>query len=226
MMLRRLANIAFRILLICLGATAFYLLIALIFSLIPYNLHFRPCEKDAVEIYVKTNGVHTDLVLPVKHELKDWSAFINPALTPSGDTSFQFVAFGWGDKGFYLHTPTWADLTVSTALKAAFYLGSSAMHVSFYRRIHESGSCRRICIRPEEYQRLIEFIQNDFQKFDGLPILIPGYSYTGCDLFFEAHGTYGMFHTCNSWTNRALKHAGLKACLWTPFDKGIFYQLP
>ncbi|MCX6352889.1 MAG: DUF2459 domain-containing protein, partial [Bacteroidetes bacterium] len=34
--------------------------------------------------------------------------------------------------------------------------------------------------------------------------------------------TSSLFYTCNTFTNQALKAGGLKACLWPPFDKGIF----
>ena len=44
------------------------------------------------------------------------------------------------------------------------------------------------------------------------------------DAFYEATGRYSLFHTCNTWTNNALKIAGQKACVWTPFDTGIFYH--
>ncbi|MFO7721348.1 MAG: DUF2459 domain-containing protein, partial [Gillisia sp.] len=32
--------------------------------------------------------------------------------------------------------------------------------------------------------------------------------------------------TCNTWVNEALKHSGLKACLWTPIEEGIFLRYP
>ena len=48
--------------------------------------------------------------------------------------------------------------------------------------------------------------------------------YGNSDAFYDATGSYSLFHTCNSWTNNALKAAGMKASVWTPFDKGIFHQ--
>ena len=51
--------------------------------------------------------------------------------TKSKDSTAEYLAFGWGDKGFYLDTPEWSDLKASTAFKAAFALGNSAMHTTF-----------------------------------------------------------------------------------------------
>jgi hypothetical protein len=49
-------------------------------------------------------------------------------------------------------------------------------------------------------------------------------NYGKTDAFYEAIGSYSLFHTCNSWTNNALKISGQKACLWTPAQSGIFNQ--
>lgn len=179
-----------------------------------------------IVIYLKTNGVHTDLVLPVKTAHKDWSEDILYKNTRSGDTTFNYVAFGWGDKGFYLETPTWGDLKASTAFKAAFGLSTSAVHATFYNNLREGERCVRLMIAGEQYQRLVAFIEKSFQTDSaGTPIVIPTEArYGNNDAFYEARGSYSLFHTCNTWANNALKIAGQKACWWTPFDKGIFYQ--
>ncbi len=179
-----------------------------------------------ITIYLKTNGVHTDLVLPVKTPHKDWSEGILYKNTRSGDTTFNYVAFGWGDKGFYLETPTWSDLKVSTAFKAGFGLSTSAVHATFYNSLREGERCVRLLIAKEQYQRLVTYIENSLQiDTAGSPIVIPTKArYGKNDAFYEARGSYSLFHTCNTWANNALKVSGQKACWWTPFDTGIFYQ--
>jgi len=200
-----------------------YFISALGLSSISVNSSFKQCEKDAVEIYIRTNGVHTDLVLPFQNQYMDWSKFVNPADTKSGTTSAAFVAFGWGDKGFYLKTKTWDDLKFSTAFNALFYLSSSAMHVTFYNRLRETESCKKICINKESYLKLISYVRESFSRDSlGMPLQISGAAYWDNDSFYEAKGTYGLFYTCNTWANEGLKAADLKGCLWTPFDRGIF----
>jgi uncharacterized protein (TIGR02117 family) len=188
-----------------------------------------PAERNtqpAITIYLKSNGVHTDLVLPVKTETKDWSQGILYKNTRSADSSFNYIAFGWGDKGFYLETPTWADLKASTAFKAAFGLSASAIHASFYEDLREDEHCVRLVIAKDQYQRLVAYIENSLQTdASGKPIVVPtDVRYGSNDAFYEARGNYNLFHTCNTWANDALKASGQKACWWTPFDKGIFYQ--
>lgn len=204
---------------------ALYFVVAFVLSSVPVNADFKACEKDSVEIHILTNGVHTDLVLPYRNQYMDWSEWVNPSQTKSGDSTAVNVAFGWGDKGFYLETKTWDELKLSTACKALFYLGSSAMHVSFYQKLRETESCRKICVGKESYIKLVGYITQGFETDSmGLPRQIVGASFTNHDAFYDAKGKYSLFYTCNTWANDGLKFAGLKACYWTAFKGGIFDQ--
>jgi len=201
-----------------------YVISAFVLSIIPVNKNQSEHTKEYT-IYIKSNGVHTDLVLPIKSDLKDWSEKIKFENIQSKDSTHQFLAFGWGDKGFYLDTPEWSDLKFSTAFKAAFNLGTSAMHTTFYKQIQETENCVKIEISKKQYQKLISFIEASFQyDTNGDPIFIEAATYGKNDSFYVANRTYNLFYTCNTWTNQALKKAGLKAAFWTPADKGIFFH--
>lgn len=199
-----------------------YLLIVTLLSFVFVNEDFAENHQE-IPIYILTNGVHTDVVLPIKNEHYDWSNQLKFEHTKSKDTTYQYVALGWGDKGFYLETPTWADLKASTALKAATGLSSSAMHVTFYKNLKENKSCKKIQISLENYQNLIAFINKSFQikSRDFLKIETDAV-YGKHDVFYEANGSYSLFYTCNSWANQVLKVANQKAALWTISDSGIF----
>ncbi|MBS1661636.1 MAG: TIGR02117 family protein [Bacteroidetes bacterium] len=182
--------------------------------------------KPEVTIYLLTNGVHTDVVVPVKTEEKDWSRSILYKNTRSGDSVFDYLAFGWGDRGFYLEAQTMADLKAGTALRATFGLSSPAMHTTYYKVMKESKNCVRLAIAREQYQRLIGYIEKGLRlDSSGVATVVPTkIRYGQNDAFYESRGNYNLFHTCNTWANSALKACGQKACWWTPFDKGIFYQ--
>ena len=222
MTVKKILKSILKILLAFILLIVFYLIAAIGLSKITSNSDFKHCDKDAVEIYIVTNGVHTDLVLPIRNEMKDWSSFVNPSDTKSRCENANYVAFGWGDKGFYLETPTWTDLKFKTAFNAAFFLSTTAMHVSFYNRLYESESCKKICISKDSYLKLVTYINNSFTLNQNSPVLIKGASYGNNDLFYDAIGTYSFLNTCNTWANTGLKSSNLKACFWTPFDKGIF----
>lgn len=183
-------------------------------------------EMPAITIYIQGNGVHTDVVVPVKTEYKDWSQGILYKNTRGNDSSLQWLALGWGDKDFYLHTPHLADLKFSTAFNAAFGLSTSAIHATFSRYPPAEGDeCVKLVIGKGQYRRLVAFLQNSLRTDSlGQPVVIPTeMRYDQNDAFYEARGRYHLFHTCNTWTNDALKASGQTACWWTPFEGGIFY---
>jgi uncharacterized protein (TIGR02117 family) len=180
--------------------------------------------KEEVTIYILTNGVHTDLVVPVTNEIYDWSQQVKFENTLAEKKTYNYLAMGWGDKGFYLKTPEWKDLKASVAFKAAFALSTTAIHATYYETMKVGEDCREISISKEQYQRLVDYITDSFQKDkDGnFMHIVTNAVYGMNDAFYEATGSYSMLHTCNSWANSGLKASGQKCCLWTAFDTGIF----
>jgi uncharacterized protein (TIGR02117 family) len=196
------------------------------FCLSSISVSGEETKNPNIAIYIITNGDHTDIVVPVKNRQMDWSEKIAFSNTTSKDTSYYYLAIGWGDKEFYLDTPTWSQLKFPVAFKACFGLNTTAMHTTFYHTMTESDQCRKILINEDQYQRLIDFITDKFQQDShGNFINIKTDAvYGDSDAFYEAKGRYSLFYTCNTWANDALKSAGQKACLWTAFNVGIFSQ--
>jgi uncharacterized protein (TIGR02117 family) len=173
--------------------------------------------------YLKSNGSHVDLVMPLKTKHYDWMSYLSMEHIEYQDSTFQWVAFGWGDKNFYLNTPTWGDLTFSTAFKAAFWLSSGAIHVTYYQDISPSEKCLPIHLNENQMAELHDFILNDFNLNDAKkPIHIPtNMNYGPQDCFYESTKKYSLFHTCNTWVNDALKDIEANHCLWTALEFGV-----
>jgi len=199
-----------------------WLLAALALPLFVVNS--KPKRGNDVAIYIQTNGDHVDIIVPVRNQIKDWSSEMSYQNTASKDTTCNYVAIGWGDKGFYLNTPTWSQLKFSTAFKAAFWLSTSAVHATFCKNLHESADCKKLLLSNSQYTALVNYIHNSFKRnASNQTINIKTTAnYDNEDAFYEANGTYNLFYTCNTWANDALKACGQKACLWTAFDVGIF----
>lgn len=202
-----------------------YFLMAFLLGLLPVNARFESAEA-GVPLYVLSNGIHTDFVVPTSNEAIDWRTFIDPEAFPARVHEAPYIGFGWGDKGFYLDTPTWAELKASTALRAVFLPSPTAMHVTYYTRAPQTGeNCRRVTISEAQYQQLIQYIRSSFETNSNNVRLIPDSGYTSRDNFYEALGNYHLFYTCNSWVNQGLKRIEVRTAVWSPFDKGILYQL-
>lgn len=209
------------------GIVEFFLLYAIagtFMSFVPVNNN--TVHNNDVSIYILSNGVHTDLVVPIKNQEIDWNHFVRFDHTTGKDSIANFVAFGWGDKGFYLDTPAWSELKVSTAFKAAFALSEAAIHTTFYREMTEGEKCVKINVSREQYRLLVDYIKNSFDtdKNNQFIHISTTANYGENDTFYEAKGTYNLFYTCNTWANNGLKSCQQKASLWTLLDRGIFYQ--
>lgn len=183
-------------------------------------------QPKTIDAWVFSNGVHTDLVFPARSALKDWNTTFPYSNTLGKDSSFSWIAIGWGDKGFYLNTPEWKDLTFSTAFKAVTGLGETALHVTYYKSLSKNENCRPFKISEGQYQKLIQYVEDGLDRdASGKAIyIVTNAQYNQGDAFYEAKGSYSLFHTCNTWSNNGLKAAGLKASKWAAFDKGILYQ--
>lgn len=176
----------------------------------------RKAEGETSEkiIYLSTNGVHLDIVIP--------KAGIDSRLL-SGikhDKSSSYFSFGWGDENFYLNTPTWGDLTFSNAFKAMFLKSSTLMHVTRYKS--RQSEWIEIKISEAESEKINAFILNTFDTQEGnSKVLLEGKGYYNNDDFYKAKGSYSCLKTCNTWANSGFKESGLKSCLWTPYDFGL-----
>lgn len=203
-----------------------YFALAFVLTWLPVNSSFQP-PKQGVEIFLKSNGVHTDLVLPVRHALWDWRSKFDTTVFKPERQPLRYVSIGWGDKGFYLYTPTWADLKFSTAFSAMFLFTPTAMHVTYKTDIPRCGELvKRVLISEAQYKQLIDYVLASFQQAgDGTFLRINATHYSGAnDHFYEANGRYFLFKTCNVWTNSALKEIGVKTAFWAPFDKCVLYH--
>ena len=92
----------FRILLKTLGTlvllTVLYILAVVLLPMIPVNKQ-KEKSNDQITAYILTNGVHTDIVVPVKSEAIDWSTFV-PFSDTKSKKEYEYIAFGWAIKVF------------------------------------------------------------------------------------------------------------------------------
>jgi uncharacterized protein (TIGR02117 family) len=180
-------------------------------------------EPPAVEAWVLSNGVHTDLVLPVRSATIDWRQLFAPAHFKAVPPEAEFVAIGWGDREFYLHTPTWADLTVPRALSAVLGGNRALLHVTYLTRAQLQRGAWQLPLSQAQYARLAGYVRATLAAGRATPIA--GAHYGKDDAFYEAEGGYHLFETCNTWTGRALRQAGVTVSRWTPFDFNVTWHL-
>ncbi len=194
-----------------------YGVLAMVFSLWSTNPPKQTCSQDK-QIYITTLGIHLDIVVPIDQVpaflLHD--AYINDSTT--------HLAFGWGERNFYLETPTWGDLTLGNAARALLINSEPVMHITRYRKVKNDWKPLKLCEEAE--QALFRYIEDSFRKTtEQAWTEISSEGYSRHDFFFEATGRYNAINTCNTWLNNGMKSAGVKTSRWSPLTYGILYHL-
>lgn len=190
-----------------------YFLVAFLLTWMTVDREIKISISDQT-IYLNTNGVHLDVIIPRKNLSQELLADIQYSETE------QYFSFGWGDENFYINTPTWDDLTFSNAFSAMFLSSPTLMHVARYSQTRSNWV--EIKVNSIELKKLNAYIVKTFKTNEkGQKIILEGKGYSSIDDFYKAKGSYSCFNTCNTWVNSAFKESGLKACVWTPFDYGL-----
>lgn len=174
-------------------------------------------------ILISTNGIHSDIILPIRNSLMNWEKKLDISNELAVDTFQTHLKFGWGDKQFFMRTKEWSDMEVSTVLKTVFGRGEGAMHLILCTpKDLDSNTYITIQLSKKEYLSLCSYIAYSFDYSNSKASIIQNHPYGSYDLFFNSTLEYNMFFTCNTWTNNALKQAGQPMAVWTPFKGAIF----
>ena len=155
-------------------------------------------------VHVVSNGWHTAIVVP-RAEIAATGRLPEIADFPGA----AFLEFGWGDREYYQAKETTIGLTLRAALTAT----PAVMHVTGHKhasdRAHSEREIVRVGLRDDGFRRLVRAIADSFERPpDGRaqpvsPVLDPN------SRFYNARGMFHLFNTCNTWTARTLRAAGI-----------------
>ncbi len=154
-------------------------------------------------IYLVSHGWHAGIVLR-RAEIPDsvWPA-------PGDFPDAQYLEVGWGDMDYY-QTP---DAHMGLILKAALLPTASVLHIVGF-----SGSVPayfpyseiiRIKLSSAGFEHLSRTIATSFAKDEAGNTTSLGRGLYGNSHFYLSRESYHLFNTCNVWTARALRAAGL-----------------
>ena len=198
---------------------------ALIGGLVPANSGWRQADQ-GITIFVRTNGVHTWIMVPVVAAGVDWRPLAPPTHIKDPRYAGNYLAIGYGNREFYLNTPSWGDLSLPTALAAAFGRGPSLVHVEHERSPEPDEYQRPLVLSIAEYRKLAAHIGGSFElDRQGRSKPLIGRGYGPADIFYEGSGPCNAYRTCNEWTGEALRAAGVRTGIWTPMSESIMLRL-
>ncbi|MGB3512582.1 MAG: DUF2459 domain-containing protein [Microcoleaceae cyanobacterium] len=195
----------------------------------PKNWQNNSCDLTLLEkgipIYIYNSGIHTDILVPVTTKIWDWQQHFNLNLIVNPSDSINYLAFGFGDRAYFLETYTGTSSPIAITLKALFLPTPSAMRVLAYRNIPQQYEIKCVIITQSNYRKLMEFINDSFQ-FDAQSNRInltidPNYG----GGFYAAKGSYSILKGCNDWTAEGLRLAGVNTPVWSGLSSSIMYHV-
>ena len=190
----------------------------LIGALVPKKWSYSP-QSCKIKICVANFDIHTEIIVPVTNKIYDWRKHL-PL-----NTNYKYLAFGWGEREFYMNAPDRFDLKSSAGLRALFLPNPSVIRVEGYRYLPKKAEIKCFGVSQQGYLNLSKFIDDTFQVNKqggkirlryGIP---PNVSY------YEAKGTYSVLRTCNSWTAEGLEKADVNTPRWAGLSSAIMLHL-
>ncbi len=165
----------------------------------------RAAEASAQPVRIASNGWHTAIVLPGP-AVRALEAMPEAADFPGA----AFLEFGWGDREYY---PA-GEKTLGLALDAILTPGPAVMHVAPLaappERLRPDDEVVTLTLDRVRFARLVQAIADDFERPAGAAAaepLAPGLYPDS--RFYPALGRFSLGNTCNTWTARQLRAAGL-----------------
>lgn len=169
------------------------------------QVNSSPSETDGprVAIYLVAHEGHTGIVVP--------RANIPVGLWPESRDfpRADYLEVGWGDRNYYQVR----EQGVWGTLRAALWPTPSVLHVAGIRgpaaQYFRSSEVVELRLLHDGFERLIRYVHDAHERSasDAAARLGPGlYGDSG---FYPAWETFHLFRTCNVWTARALRVAGL-----------------
>jgi uncharacterized protein (TIGR02117 family) len=172
------------------------------------------------KIHLVSNGWHVSLVLPAG----DWPRDLAHASYGVDVSAARLVAFGWGERRFYMDTRTFADVELATGLRALAWNADTVVHATFLDSVDETHArVRTLVVGPAQLDALNAYVRASFA--DATPEAVGG-GFGPADAFFRARGTYSPIATCNEWVGAALRAAGIPVGAWTPLSQSLLWRLP
>ncbi|HEY9851780.1 MAG TPA: TIGR02117 family protein [Leptolyngbyaceae cyanobacterium] len=183
-------------------------------------------ENCHLTICVSNTGIHTNIVTPVKNAVFDWQNYLK--IDDIGNSSlpnYNYLSFGWGDREFYMNTPSLADINLVTTFNALFLPTPSVMEIQGYSAIPHNIGIKCVKISEQDYSNLMQFIKNSFQiDTNGKTIRIRQ-GHSSYSSFYEAKGNYSILRNCNSWTAEGLRKANVNTPLWAGLSSAIIFHV-
>jgi len=154
-------------------------------------------------VWVVDHGWHTGIAL-------DRSSIPRELLPEADDfPTAPYLEVGWGDADFYRTR----DAGAALAIRAAVWSRASVIHVVGLPVAPENTFAAEdiveIRLSHDGFDALVRFVDGSFDREGRQAASRRGAGLYGDSAFYSSRDRYHLLNTCNTWTARALRAAGL-----------------
>ncbi|NJR69975.1 MAG: DUF2459 domain-containing protein [Synechococcales cyanobacterium CRU_2_2] len=174
----------------------------------------------------ESRSLHTGLTLPVYTPVFDWRAHLDlEDLGRVRQQDYAYVSWGWGDRQFYVNTPRFQDLQLTTALRALFWPTDTAMEVRGDRTPPRAGNgyqVKALKLSETGYLHLVDYVLASLEQDIAGQLQPLGRRPTST--FYASRGWYGIWYTCNDWLATGLRAAEVRTPVWSGLAGSVLKQ--
>ena len=197
----------------------------LIGALVPQKSKRSPASCD-VKICVINFGIHSEIIVPVQNKNFDWRKHLSLDQIGAGkNADYKYLAFGWGEREFYMNAPREIDAKIPAGIKALFLPNPSVIRVEGYKNLPRNFEIECFGVSQTGYLKLNKFIKDTFQLDPQGEKIRLSYGRPRNVSYFEAKGTYSILRNCNSWTAEGLRKADVNTPVWAGLSTAIMLHL-
>jgi len=184
------------------------------------------CVNSPYSVYLVADTMHVDLVLPVENSAFDWRSVVKlETIGREKRNDYRYLKFGWGDRDFYMNTPSLDKIQLPRLVRTLFAPGNpTAIHINGYQDVPIQAGYQTKCVglTQTQYLKLVDYVRRSFRggKIDRIQD-----GFVDAAGFYEATGFYSIAYTCNDWVAGALNAADVTTPLWPGLSGPVMKHL-
>jgi uncharacterized protein (TIGR02117 family) len=184
------------------------------------------CASSTYSVYLVADSMHVDLVVPVENSAFDWRSVVKlETIGKEKRSDYRYLKFGWGDRDFYMNTPSLDKVEYPRLFRTLFAPGNpTAVHINGYGGIpiEKDHVTKCVGLSQSQYLNLVAYLRRSLRggKVDRIQN-----GFAAAAGFYEGEGFYSIANTCNNWVAGALDAADVTTPLWSGLPGPIMGKL-
>lgn len=172
------------------------------------------CES---QLCIAQYDFHLNFLIPAHLVSPGWRSEFNL------DQSTRYLSIGWGERNFYIASPTEPMPTLTLGIRALLLPNPSVIRVRQLHTLPPNHRC--VPVSGAALQEVMQFIHRSFERSPQGQIIPIARNSRLRAQFYAARGTYSLVNNSNSWMIEGLEIAGVDVPEWAISADAIMNHL-